>query len=144
MFISPKSRARRLQRLTSLKYNNVQKQESRFSLGLNAVKNTHYLKRFLIICIFGNIKPQTESTFPFQYDILFETHQSLEPPGSTPEGDRHVHPLTFLCGIHFSTTFPWSIFGYNAYFWQGRILKWVYFPIFVHYNISKMAIFGAP
>ncbi len=48
-----------------------------------------------IIRIFGSIEPQTESTFPFQYNIIFESHQSLEPLSSTLEAGRHVRPLTY-------------------------------------------------
>ncbi len=46
-------------------------------------------------------------------------------------------PLTFVYGIQCSTTFIWGVFSYNAYFWQHRALKRIYFPIFVHYNISS-------
>ncbi len=56
-------------------------------------------------------------------------------------GWRYVRPLTFLYRIQCSTNFIWTIFGYNAYFWQRRALNWVYFLIFVHY-ILKMAIFS--
>ncbi len=45
MSISPRSGARGLERFPSLKYYNVLKRESRFNLGLNAVKNTHYIKK---------------------------------------------------------------------------------------------------
>ncbi len=67
-----------------------------------------------------------------------------KPLSSILEGDRRVCPMTFLYEIQCSTSFIWSIFGYNAYFWQRCALRWIYFLIFVHYNISKMAIFGAP
>ncbi len=30
-----------------------------------------------------------------QYNVIFETYQSLEPPSSTPVRDRHVRPLNF-------------------------------------------------
>ncbi len=58
-----------------------------------------------IIRIFGSIEPETGTTFPFPYNIIFETYQFLLPPTSTWERHRHVHPQTFLCGIQFSTTF---------------------------------------
>ncbi len=38
-----------------------------------------------------------------------------------------MRPLTFSFEIQCSTTFIWSIFGYNAYFWQCRAVKWIYF-----------------
>ncbi len=45
MSISPMSGARGLQRLSSLKYYNVLKWEKRFTLKLDAAKNTHFLKK---------------------------------------------------------------------------------------------------
>ncbi len=95
-----------------------------------------------ILRIFDSIKPQIESTFPFLYIILkMAIFGAL--PNSTPEGDRHVHPLTFLCRIQCWTVSIWSVFSYNAYFWQRQAPKWIYFPVFVNYNISKMSIFQA-
>ncbi len=44
MFVSPRSGARGLQRFPYLKNYEIQKQESRFTLGLNAAKNTHYFQ----------------------------------------------------------------------------------------------------
>ncbi len=38
------------------------------------------------IRIFGSVKPQTESTFPFLYIIIFLRWESFEPPSSTPGG----------------------------------------------------------
>ncbi len=60
---------------------------------------------FYIIGDFGSLQPKNESTFPFQYNIIFKTYQSLKPPSSTPGGDRDVRPLTFLYEVQFSTTF---------------------------------------
>ncbi len=57
-------------------------------------------------------------------------------------GDRHMRLLTSLYRIQCSTTFIWSIFGYNAYFCQHWARKWNYFSVFQHYNIPMMAIFG--
>ncbi len=51
---------------------------------------------FDIIGNFGSIQPEKESIFLFQYNIIFETYQFFEPPSSTPGGDRHEYPLTFL------------------------------------------------
>ncbi len=48
-----------------------------------------------ILRIFDSVEPQTESTFPFQYNIIFETYQSLEPPTSTLDGGIHLHPALF-------------------------------------------------
>ncbi len=97
-----------------------------------------------IMHIFSNIEPSSESTFPFFYIIIFQTCQSLEGPRCNLKESRHMHPLTFLYGIQCSTTFIWSIFGYKAHFWQRRALKWIYFPIFQHYNILNTSVFGAP
>ncbi len=55
MSISPRSGAWALWRLPSLKYNNVPKRESRFTLGLDAAKNTRYIKKMLQIKLL-NIK----------------------------------------------------------------------------------------
>ncbi len=65
-------------------------------------------------------------------------------PSSTPVGDKHMLPLTFLYEIESWTTFIWSFFSYNAYLWQRWALKWICFPISIHYNISKMAVFVVP
>ncbi len=57
MSISPRppgSGAQELQRLTCLKYYNVLKWESRFTLGLNAAKNTDYIKKTLQIKVVEN------------------------------------------------------------------------------------------
>ncbi len=51
--------------------------------------------------IFGSVHPESESTFPLLYNIIFEIYDSLEPSIFTPEGDRHVRPLTFLYEIQF-------------------------------------------
>ncbi len=38
----------------------------------NSLLNNFYLERFLIqIRIFGSVKPRTESTFPFQYNVIY-------------------------------------------------------------------------
>ncbi len=46
--------------------------------------------------IFGSIPPESKSTFPFHYNIIFETYQFLEPHSSSPEGDRYFCPLNFV------------------------------------------------
>ncbi len=43
-----------------------------------------------------------------------------------------------------SITFIWSIRWCNRYFWQCWTIKWIYFPVSVHYNISNISIFGVP
>ncbi len=50
---------------------------------------------FHIIPIFGSIKYQTESAFPFQYNIIFETYQSLEPSSSTHAEVRSMRLASF-------------------------------------------------
>ncbi len=59
----------------------------------------------------------------FPYWIIFQTRQSLEPLSSTPKGDRHMRPWTFLDEIQFRTTFIWTIFWSYAYFWQRWVLE---------------------
>ncbi len=51
---------------------------------------------FDIVGSFGSVEPRSESTFPFQYIIMFRKWQSLKPPSSTLEGDIHMRLLTFL------------------------------------------------
>ncbi len=45
MSIYPHSEARGLERYASLKYYNVEKWKSRFTLGLDAAENTHRMKK---------------------------------------------------------------------------------------------------
>ncbi len=44
---------------------------------------------------FGSLQPKNEFTFPFQYNIIFETYQSFDPPSSTPSRDRDLCPVIF-------------------------------------------------
>ncbi len=53
---------------------------------------------FDIVDYFGSLQSKNESTFPFQYNIIFKTYQSFKPHSSTP-GDKNVRPLTFLYEI---------------------------------------------
>ncbi len=64
-------------------------------------------------------------------------------PSSTPVGDRHMRPLTFLYEIESWTTFIWNLFWYNVYVWQYWALKWIYFPVSIHCNILMTGVFGA-
>ncbi len=50
---------------------------------------------FNIIGIFSSTDSLSESTFPFQYIVIFETWQSLEPDSSIPRGDKRVRRLSF-------------------------------------------------
>ncbi len=52
--------------------------------------------------------------FPGFVHYIFQICQSFDPPSSTMEGDRQVHPLTFLYKIQCWTTFIWSASSYNA------------------------------
>ncbi len=45
MAISPTSGVRGLQRSVRVKFYNVQEREIRFTLGLNAAKNTHFMEK---------------------------------------------------------------------------------------------------
>ncbi len=54
---------------------------------------------FNIISNLANTEPQSEFTFPFQYSIISQTWQSLEPPSSIPGKDSHMPSLTFLLEI---------------------------------------------
>ncbi len=48
---------------------------------------------------FSSVEAKSKSTFPSEYDTIFETYQSFEPTSSTPGGDRHVCLVTFLYEI---------------------------------------------
>ncbi len=93
-FIIPKRGARGLQRLTPLKYCNVSKltifgAPSSTYGKIDACSHWLFCTEFnarqllfeafsQIMRIFDSIEPESESTFPFQYNIIFETNQSLE------------------------------------------------------------------
>ncbi len=63
-------------------------------------KQLLFEKLFDIIGYFGSIQPENESTFAFQYNLIFETRHSFESPNSTGGGGgRHECPLTFLYEI---------------------------------------------
>ncbi len=99
--------------------------------------------------IFGSIEPYNECILPFQYNIIFQPYQSFEPPNSTTGegggcGSRHIRFRTFLYEIQLWTTFIWSFFGCDAYFWQPWALHWKYFAISVQYNFSTISIFQTP
>ncbi len=93
---------------------------------------------FSIIGISYSFESYSESIFPFQYIIIFQTYQSLDPSSSTPGRNRHMHPLTF-CGKFHSQQLLFKSFFYVTVFFAA-----FYFPILVYYNISDIAIFGAP
>ncbi len=94
-------------------------------------------------CTFnGNVEPQRETASLFlnicnnilEDDNLWRLLAPLL-------GEIDICPplLTFFYGIPAQ-----QLLFDNAYFWQRWALKWFYFPVFVHYNISVMIIFGAP
>ncbi len=172
MSIFPLGGALELQRLICFKYHNVLKWNSPFqyniifetyqsleppSSNLEGDRHVHpqtFLRRIqcsttFIWSIFWYNAYFWQCEVPIwllsrAWTLYFKRWQSLEPPNSTSVGDRHMRPLIFLYGIQCSTTFIWSIVGCNVYFWQCGVPMWIYFPIFKHYNISKMVILGAP
>ncbi len=78
MTLSPlQSRARWLQRLQILKYYNVLEQESRFTLGLNAAKNTDYIKKCLKLKLFRIKFPTKNLSGTY---IYLSQEQSQESP----------------------------------------------------------------
>ncbi len=50
---------------------------------------------------------------------------------------RHMHSLPLLYQFESLTTFIWSIFWYNGHFWQRRVLKWIYYAIFIHFIFQR-------
>ncbi len=59
---------------------------------------------FDAMCIFGSVEPETESTFPFLYIIIFQKWESsspliefrTKPPSCALGGDKHTPSQTFL------------------------------------------------
>ncbi len=49
--------------------------------------------------IFGGVEPQTESTSPFLYIIIFQRWESFKSSNSTPGEDIHMHAPTSLYKI---------------------------------------------
>ncbi len=50
-----------------------------------------------IIGTFGGVQPQSEPTFPFQYNIIYlKTGKCLAPRSSTLGADRDMRLLSFL------------------------------------------------
>ncbi len=45
---------------------------------------------------------------------------------------------------YIKTTFIWSFFWFDAYFWQRWAVNWVYFSVSVQNNISTISMFWAP
>ncbi len=78
---------------------------------------------FDAIRIFGSVErePQTESTFPFLYIILFQRGQSLKLPSSTPGGDRHAPTDFFVRSLMFNNF-------YLKHFWMRCVFLAVSSP----------------
>ncbi len=97
-----------------------------------------HLNHFWIKCeIFRSVQLQSESTSSFLNITIFQKMTIFRTPSSTLAWYRHMRPLTSSYRIQRLTIFIWSISGYDAYFWQHPTPKWIYFPVFEHYNISK-------
>ncbi len=119
-----RSGTRELERLPFLKYYNALKQESRFTLGLNAAKNTHYIcsmrasntvlhpsrhvvskpikaMRLLapLIRIYSRCKILVQQLHPWLMDLLFlvslnSLHQF---EFLSRGGSRYSHPFQSIC-----------------------------------------------
>ncbi len=74
--------------------------------------------------ICGSIEPWSESTFPFQYIIIVQWWQSLEPPSSSPGRGRQMHLLNFCTKLNAQHFLFETFFWCKAYFWHRRALKW--------------------
>ncbi len=93
MSSSPTCEAWEFKRSVYLKSYNVQKWDIRFTLGLNATKNTHYIKKasnescsklnsYKKVSRHICLSPPGEwnqGSFPFLYIIRFQMYRSLEP-----------------------------------------------------------------
>ncbi len=100
----------------------------------------YWLSRARLMRIFGCVESWS-TTMSFSYIIIFQKLQYLVPPSSPVEGDRHMHPLTFLYKIKCLTIFTWSNFSHNAYFWQHSALVNIlcHFPTFYYFENGGLA-----
>ncbi len=80
MSISHWSGDRRLERYASLKYYNVEKQKSRFTLGLDAAENTHCIKK-------GSNKCGLELNF---VQKSLQAHMSIYPQSGARGLERYL------------------------------------------------------
>ncbi len=81
---------------------------------------------------------------PFSTISYFNHTNFSNPLAPLWRSDRRMHSRTFLYEIQFRTTFNWSFFSCDAYFWQCWALNWMYFAVSLHNNTSNMPIFWAP
>ncbi len=61
---------------------------------------------------------------PFSYILIFQRRQSLESSSSSPGGDKHMRPLTFLYEIESLTVFTRRNFWQRSKWQSGPNIKW--------------------
>ncbi len=95
---------------------------------------------FWMWCIFLAAFSPKVNVFCLLSTILYFNHINLlNPLAPLPGGvwNGHMRSRTFLYEIQFQTTFIWSFFWCDAYFWQRWVLNWRYFGVFggLPYNV---------
>ncbi len=135
MSISLGSGARGLQRLPSLKFYYVQKRKSRFSLGLDAAKNTHYMiehfkwklliaPNWIYFLVMGSIK---ENRYQYGIDTQISFWKSPSRT-SQPQISQIFRPSDFEF-FRFLQHLP----PFTGYF-HFKFLFFIFFGIFGHYS----------
>ncbi len=82
--------------------------------------------------IFGSVVPQSESTFPFFYIIIWV---SFEAPSCTLEGDRHMRSRPFRTKFNSEQHLFEPFFDAMRIFGSIEPQNESTFPFFLHYNI---------
>ncbi len=81
--------------------------------------------------------------FSISVIIRFQVYLFFEPSALLVWEIRHMCSQIFLYEIQFRTTFIWSFFWCDVYFWQRWALKLIQFPISIHYKILNIRLFEA-
>ncbi len=90
---------------------------------------------FDIIGNFGSLQPKNESTFPFQCNIIFETHPPFEPLAPL-RGEIEMRVHWFFRKKFNSQQVLFEQFVYIiGNFCSAQPLKWIYFLISMYDNI---------
>ncbi len=103
------------------------------------------LRRFLIWSVFFAAFSTKMNLFVLSHSsmIKYFTDSNLWSLLAPLLGKIQICVHEFFVGNLILNNFYLKHFWYNCYFLQNSVLKWIYFPIPIHYNISKVVIFGA-
>ncbi len=83
--------------------------------------------------IFGGVEPQTESTSPFLYIIIFQKWESFKSPSSPMEGDKTYALADSFVRNSIANNFYLKLFFFwcDTYFCLRRAPNRIYFPILI-------------